>query len=122
MFFVMLLVMVAAAPVEEAQLAGRWVDSERQVVSELSRSADGTWSGVVVASPRPQEVGKRSFQGLVWDRKRARFTGKLLKPDDDQLVDLTLTFPSRDAMTGEAGIFIFTKTLHFTRVPTPDAG
>ncbi|MDP1916523.1 MAG: hypothetical protein Q8L14_09770 [Myxococcales bacterium] len=118
----MLALAVAASPADEAQLAGRWVDSERNVVSELTRSADGVWSGVVVASPRPHELGKRSFQGLIWDRKKARFTGKLLKPDDDQLVDLTLTFVSRDALTGEAGLFIFTRTLHFTRVVAPDAG
>jgi hypothetical protein len=113
-------VLLLQAP-EDQRLSGQWRDADLQLVSEFKRDADGTWSAVVVAGPRAADVGKRTFEKLVWQEKRGVFSGKLIKPDDGQVVDVTLTLDSASAMTGSAGFFIFRKTLHFTRV-TEDGG
>jgi hypothetical protein len=111
---------VTAAP--EPSLAGRWIDGERGVVSEFSRGADGTWSGVAVASRFPTDVGKTTFRALRWDPKAGHFSGKLIKPDDDQVVDLDLTLVTSTELKGAAGVFIFRKTLTFRRVTASDGG
>lgn len=108
--------LVLSQSTEDARLAGRWKDADLQLVSEFSRAEDGTWSAVVVAAAKSADVGKRTFEKLVWQEKARSFSGKLIKPDDGQVVDVTLTLDSDSAMTGKAGFFIFKKTLHFERV------
>ncbi len=115
------LMVVLSQQGEDTRLAGRWRDETLRLVNEFSRDADGTWSAVVVAAPRPEDVGKRVFEKLTWREKQRAFVGKLRKPDDGQVVDVSLTIDSAQAMTGQAGFFIFKKTLHFTRV-TADGG
>ncbi|MCU0700014.1 MAG: hypothetical protein MUC96_26195 [Myxococcaceae bacterium] len=120
---ILLALILAAEPAPmEPSLAGRWVDAERGVTSELSRQADGTWQGVAVASRVPGDVGKTTFSALRWDARGKRFVGTLHKPDDDQRVGVDLFVEGADALRGEAGVFIFRKTLRFSRAPRPDAG
>ncbi|MDX2009714.1 MAG: hypothetical protein SFW67_05975 [Myxococcaceae bacterium] len=116
------LALILAAEPTEPNLAGRWVDAERGVVSEVSRRADGSWQGVAVASRVSTDVGKTTLSGLRWDAGRKRFVGTITRPENDQRADLDLFVESPDALRGEAGVFIFRKTLRFTRVPPPDAG
>ena len=108
-------VLLSQAP-EDARLGGRWRDADLQLTVEFSRATDGVWSGVVVASPRAADIGKRTFEKLVWRGDQRAFVGKLIKPDDGQVVDVSLKVDSAQAMTGSAGFFIFRKALHFSRV------
>ena len=98
-----------------ASLGGLWKDGERQVVSRVSKASDGTWSGVVVSSPRREELGKTTFHKLVYDEKRRAFTGQLRRPDADQVIDVVVTFDSALELKAEAKVFIFSKTLRFTK-------
>jgi uncharacterized protein (DUF2147 family) len=117
---ILTLLVLSAAP--EPSLTGRWIDGDRGVVSEFTRGADGTWSAVVVASRFPTDVGKTTFRALRWDPRAGHFSGKLLKPDDDQVFDFDLSVVSSTELKGTAGVFIFRKTLTFRRVTAPDGG
>lgn len=103
----------------QARLDGLWKDSERGVVTRLSRGPDGRWSGVVIAGPRREEIGKPSFRDLAYDETKRAFVGQLIRPDGDQAVKVVITFDSADAITAVASIFLFSKTLQFTRQPEP---
>ena len=115
------LVLILSQSPEDSRLAGRWKDAELKLVSEFTRAPDGKWSAVVISSPRASEVGKRTFENVVWEEKTQVFKGTLIKPVGGQKVDVTLSLDSENAMTGKASIFIFKKVLHFTRV-VADAG
>ncbi|MCC7071764.1 MAG: hypothetical protein IT383_10600 [Deltaproteobacteria bacterium] len=86
MIALMLMLAIAGAATEDGRIAGRWKDSERDTVSELTKAADGSFTGVIVTSPRKEEVGKKSFDTLRWDGASKRFVGKLIKPDDGEVV------------------------------------
>jgi len=117
MMTLLLLVALASSPsLEDGRLAGWWKDSERETVSELTRGTDGRWYGVIVASPRKSELGKKSFDGLRWDGESKRFIGKLIKPDDGEVVNVQVWLTSPDSMSAEARVFIFRKSLVFARV------
>ena len=113
---IVLLALASGPASEDARLAGRWRDSERDTVSELIRADDGSWSGVIVASPRATELGKRSFEALRWHADDHRFVGHLIKPDDGQRVDVQVWLDTADTLTAEARVLIFRRSLRFTRV------
>jgi hypothetical protein len=110
------LVLQGTPNTEDRRLSGRWRDSERDVVSDITVGSDGAWLGVITASPRSKEVGKGSFQGLRWNDRAKRFEGKLIKPEDDQVVDVELWLTGPDTMEAEAKVFLFRKRLRFSRV------
>lgn len=110
------LALVALVLAAEPTLDGQWKDGDCQSVVQFTRAADGTWKGVVVSGKHASDVGKTVFPRLTWDEKKAEWAGPMVKPDDDQNVNVTVRVKGADALEAVARVFIFSKTLTFTRV------
>ncbi len=93
------------------------------ITVEIHKVADAISRATRAIQERQEELFPREALreiGSVFQQVRS-----LRQELDDLAHGWTLTVNAerfRDALTGEAGIFIFTKTLHFTRVAAPDAG
>lgn len=109
--FALLTLVLAAEPT----LDGQWKDADRESVVQFTRAADGAWTGVIVASKHAGDVKKTVFPRLTWDEKKAEWAGPMVKPDDDQRVNVTMKRKG-DQLEAIARVFIFSKTLTFTRV------
>lgn len=86
---------LALAQATEPSRAGEWRDKDLGVVSRFTKGGD---------------------EHLTWRPETKVFTGKLIKPDDGQVVDVTLSVASPQRLEAEAGFFIFRKRLELTRV------
>ena len=104
-------------PAVEPDLSGVWKDSERGILVRLAKAGHSSWLGTAVASPRPPEVGKVIYRALRFDPVEKKWVGELLKPEDGQVTQVTITLTSPTAMEAVAKVFIFSKTLHMTRQP-----
>jgi hypothetical protein len=113
------LALVALVLAAEPTLDGQWKDGDRESVVQFTRAADGTWKGPVVSGKHATDVGKTVFPALTWDEKKAEWAGPMVKPDDDQKVNVTVKTKGPDRLEAVARVFIFSKTLTFTRVVEP---
>jgi len=110
------LALVALVFAAEPTLDGHWKDGDRDSVVQFTRSTDGAWKGVIVSGKHASDVGKTVFPRLTWDEKKAEWAGPMVKPDDDQKVNVTVKVKSAEVLEAVARVFIFSKTLTFTRV------
>ena len=102
----------AKAPADA--ILGRWKPSEGDILATISKGPDG-YGGDIVASPeKPALVGKPMFRGLVYDAKRAEWTGEVFAVKKGEFVPAVIRLSS-EGFVLTAGKGFLSRKITWTR-------
>jgi len=99
------------------RIIGYWQRGEGEAIIEVRRTPTG-FSGVIVTSEkRPETVGIEVFRDLKYSAEEAEWHGRAYSIKRKREVKIDIEVPKADTLDLTAHIMIFTRKVHFTRIP-----
>jgi len=93
-----------------AAILGKWTTEEKKdLLLEIYKSADGLFYG-------KNQTGKLVLQQLQFDSKTKAYKGKMLAPEKDILVDVTVYNENVDRLKMVVKKFMITKIIYLTKI------
>ena len=107
-FFVALLSFSNGFAQKDNCIVGNWKDSEKpSKIISIALNTDGTFTG-------KSDTGKIVLKDLVWDKKKQRYQGLLLPPDDKEEFKISIQCVG-DEFNFKIKRYFFTKKFLFQR-------
>ena len=91
-------------------LLGKWTSEEKKdLVLEIYKSADGLFYG-------KNQTGKLVLQLLQFDAKTKAYKGKMLAPEKDVMVDVSVFNENTDRLKLVVKKYMMTKIIYLTKI------